>query len=239
MDNIEKYNHILIKAFIKNQKQQEILVRKQGLIQQVYDFYNFVPNSELFIGFNPAILKTKSNKSYIIGISKEDFICLQDLGCQSQRLESMEQLEAGVDTAISGDEFFTFLIDETLQRQFLTSLRRVLTHMCITTLKDYKNQDFKDREFSFPLIVKHDKDYEIYLEHHNHDLNLRNSWDTTVYSFNKTEHNVYGPFSRRAVYFKQLAKFTSDAGFNDFVVHKNLMYKSLIRKNYEHVISFG
>jgi hypothetical protein len=39
------------------------------------------------------------------------------------------------------------------------------------------------------------------------------------------------------MYFKQLAKFSMDAGASDFIVHKNLMYKSVIRKNYEHVIS--
>ena len=46
-----------------------------------------------------------------------------------------------------------------------------------------------------------------------------------------------GPYLRRALYFKQLAKFSHDAGAVGFNVHKNLMYKSLIKKNYEHVIS--
>ena len=39
------------------------------------------------------------------------------------------------------------------------------------------------------------------------------------------------------MFFKQLAKFVYDAGAANFTVHKNLMYKSLIKKNYEHVIS--
>jgi len=47
----------------------------------------------------------------------------------------------------------------------------------------------------------------------------------------------YGPFDRRTMYFKQLAKFSMDAGATYFQVHKNLMYKSLNKKNYEHVIS--
>jgi hypothetical protein len=46
-----------------------------------------------------------------------------------------------------------------------------------------------------------------------------------------------GPYARRAMFFKQLAKFSADAGAVGFSVHKNLMYKSLIKKNYEHVIS--
>jgi len=46
-----------------------------------------------------------------------------------------------------------------------------------------------------------------------------------------------GIYNRRTLFFKQLAKFTMDAGASNFLVHKNLMYKSLIKKNYEHVIS--
>ena len=49
----------------------------------------------------------------------------------------------------------------------------------------------------------------------------------------------YGPFARRNMFFKQLAKFSIDAGAKEFHVHKDLMYKSLIRKNYEHVISIS
>ncbi|NBW58034.1 hypothetical protein EBR43_09720, partial [bacterium] len=48
---------------------------------------------------------------------------------------------------------------------------------------------------------------------------------------------TYGPFARRNMYFKQLAKFSMDAGAENFYVHKNLMYKSLIKKNYEHIIT--
>jgi len=39
------------------------------------------------------------------------------------------------------------------------------------------------------------------------------------------------------MYFKQLAKFSLDNGASNFIVHKNLMYKGLVKKNYEHVIS--
>jgi hypothetical protein len=51
------------------------------------------------------------------------------------------------------------------------------------------------------------------------------------------EMQKHGPFQRRTMFFKQMAKYTKDAGAVDFMVHKNLMYKSLIKKNYEHVIS--
>ena len=39
------------------------------------------------------------------------------------------------------------------------------------------------------------------------------------------------------MYFKQLAKFTSDNGGKNFSIHKNLFYKPLLSKAFEHVIS--
>jgi hypothetical protein len=54
-----------------------------------------------------------------------------------------------------------------------------------------------------------------------------------------SDGKVTGLFARRSMYFKQMAKFSIDAGAKEFYVHKNLMYKSLIKKNYEHVISIS
>jgi dihydrodipicolinate synthase/N-acetylneuraminate lyase len=65
----------------------------------------------------------------------------------------------------------------------------------------------------------------------------RNSWNSTVYEIANAKLVTAGPFNRRTMFFKQLAKFSADAGAIGFSVHKNLMYKSLIKKNYEHVIS--
>ena len=78
-----------------------------------------------------------------------------------------------------------------------------------------------------------------FLESHDWDLRDRSSWKTTVYGINQTSNQLetYGTFNRRTMYFKQLAKFSLDAGANNFLVHKNLMYKGLTKRNYEHVIS--
>lgn len=237
--NFENYNHILVNAFIRNQKQQEILARKIQLIQQVYKQYDFRANVELFVGFNPAILATKPGKAYVIGISDQDFALLENLGCTAKKISSIKDLPVQVDSTISGDEFFTFIDGEAEQRNTLEQLRACTRNMCVTTLRDYKNQDFKDKEFSFPSIIRNDSDFNIHLEFHDHDIQTKNSWNTHVYVFNNQSHRAFGPFPRRAVYFKQLAKFAQDAGFANFHVHKNLMYKSIIRKNYEHVISFN
>lgn len=239
MTNLYRYNHILITAFLDNFKQQEIIARKIQLINQVYDQYEFRPNTELYLGFNPAVLTTKPGKAYIMGISDQDYAILQKLGCNAQHINDITDLPVTVDAAISGDEFYTFFDNELDQRKFLSDLRTATNRVCMTTLRDYKNQDFKEREFSFPALIKNDTSYRIYLEYHDHDPKLKNSWETMIYEINNQNTQVHGPFPRRAVFFKQLAKFAADAGFSNFLVHKNLMYKSIIRKNYEHVISFS
>jgi len=82
-------------------------------------------------------------------------------------------------------------------------------------------------------------DTKIFLEYHHYDYNDKNAWTTTVYEMQDKNTIVTGPFDRRSMFFKQMAKFSIDAGAKEFYVHKNLMYKSLIKKNYEHVISIS
>jgi hypothetical protein len=118
----------------------------------------------------------------------------------------------------------------------ITSLAKELV---VTTLRDYKNQDYRDREFSQPLAVHNGPASKVFLENHNYDFNDRNAWNTTVYEIQGNTIEVHGPYARRSMYFKQMAKFSIDAGATNFYVHKNLMYKSLIKKNYEHVISIS
>jgi len=238
MNNFDCYNRVLISAFAASNKQKEFITRKYQLLHEVYNYHSINPKSELYLGFNPAMIYNSSSKSYVYGIDPQDFIYLKNHNNSLIRIDSLDQLPSAVDSIISGDEFFTFMDHETEQRSFLSECRKYVSRIVVTTLRDYKNQDFKDKEFSFPSIIDHNGP-KIYLEYHNHDGKLKNQWATNIYEINGTNLTIHGPFDRKAVYFKQLAKFTNDAGFSDFVVHKNLMYKSIIRKNYEHVISFS
>jgi hypothetical protein len=143
------------------------------------------------------------------------------------------------DWVVAADEYFTFASTENEQLSKIQTLADLSKNIIVTTLRDYKNQDFRDREFSQPLAVRNGKDSKIFLEYHDHDYTDKNSWKTTVYEMLNTTTTTYGTFDRRSMFFKQMAKFSIDAGAKEFYVHKNLMYKSLIKKNYEHVISIS
>ena len=239
MKNFNSYNSVLLSAFKSNYKRAEIISRKVQLLNDVYGHYNTRPASELYIGFNPAMLTSRTSKMFVMGVSSADFADIQQTVPSLRKIDNLNELPGTVEVAISGDEFYTFFDSEEEQKTFLNQLRSVVTGFSITTLRDYKNQDFKEREFSFPALVKNEDGNTIYLEHHEHDIKFKNQWNTMIYEIHNSQMNAHGPYSKRAVYFKQLAKFAADAGFINFLVHKNLMYKSMIRKNYEHVISFS
>lgn len=238
MDHFESYNRILISAFASSYKQKEFFSRKSQLVKEVCDYNQVSPKSQLVVGFNPLLVNTIGIATYVYGINSDDFVYLKNINSNLIRLDSLESLHDKVDVIISGDEFFTFFVSEDHQRTFLENSKKIVNHLFITSLRDYKNQDFKDKEFSFPAVLDHNGP-KIYLEYHNHDSRPKNSWSTNIYEINGSNMILHGPFERRAVFFKQLAKFANDAGFSNFTVHKNLMYKSIIRKNYEHVISFS
>jgi hypothetical protein len=48
---------------------------------------------------------------------------------------------------------------------------------------------------------------------------------------------VLGPEMRRTMYFKQLAKYSSDLNGTDYMIQKNLLYRGFFKKHYEHIIS--
>ena len=133
----------------------------------------------------------------------------------------------------------TFADDENDQKNKIDSLCKLANNLVITTIKDYKNQEFKDREYSQPVIIKSDNKLTAYTEIHDWDMRDKNVFTTALYQLSGKAAACCDVFNRRTLYFKQLAKFSLDAGADSFLVHKNLMYKSLIKKNYEHVVSIN
>ena len=138
---------------------------------------------------------------------------------------------------VAVDEFLTFADTEQEQQQNISKLCGLSRGVVITTLRDYKNLDFKDREFSTPALVRTENGNRVFLEHHEHDATDRNAWRRSVYQIENQILKSYVGFQCRNMFFKQCAKFSIDAGAREFLVHNNIMYKGMIKKNYEHVIS--
>ena len=232
MTQFSNYSDVVFDAFILHNKRREIVDRKHEIIDKIFEFYNAGAESILFVGFNPAILAVKAKEIYVAEVSDTVFQWLLDQGIDVKRYEPRQ-----FDCVVAFDEYLTFAADEFAQRTQIENICRLSKGLVIVTVKDYKNQEFKDREYSQPAIIKANNKLTAFTEIHDWDQKDKNAWTTALYQLSGTDSACKGIYNRRALFFKQLAKFSMDAGATNFLVHKNLMYKSLIKKNYEHVIS--
>ena len=228
------YSDVILDAFCLHSKRKEIVDRKQEILTKVSEHYNTGYGSILFVGFNPAILSSSANEIFVTEISVRAFEWLKE---QNPNIQLYSNENRKFDTVVACDEYLTFAESEEEQKQMIIGLCNMANSLVVTTVKDYKNQEFKDREYSQPAIVKSNNLTTAFTEIHDWNQSDKNAWTTSVYELAGVNTKFHGLYSRRALYFKQLAKFSLDAGADSFLVHKNLMYKSLIKKNYEHVIS--
>ena len=199
----------MLESFEFNPKYQELVSKKTEILTAISAHYNNEPTSILFVGFCPWILGTQCNNISITSVT-DDAVKLLDKFNITYTLiseSSLDNMENAFDWVVAGDEFFTFAVDEDEQRSKVGLLIRLANDMVITTLRDYKNQDFNGREFSQPLAVRNATGTMVFLEFNDYEYNERNFWKSTVYQVENTEFTAHGTFSRTSMYFKQLAKF--------------------------------
>lgn len=239
MTEFSKYGDVIFDAFRLHTKKKEIVERKQDIIDKIVEFYNTSVESVLFVGFSPAILscRHKNIEIYIAEVSDDVVQWLKSEGINLKTFDSA--VDKKFDLVIAFDEYLTFAASDDEQRAAIASLCKYSGNLIITTVKDYKNQDFKDREYSQPAIVRVDDRTTAFTEIHDWDQKDKNIWTTALYQLSGEQAQCRGIYNRRTLFFKQLAKLSMDVGATNFLVHKNLMYKSLIKKNYEHVISIS
>jgi hypothetical protein len=234
------YTDAVLSALIFNPRFDDVVARKQEILDGVYRTENLEPTSILFVGFNPAILSCRAKSISVTEISDKAQQFLLGRGVKFTYIDpvKLSQHKKQFQCVIAMEEYFTFAESDQEQQDKIAKMCSLATSFVISTIRDYKNQDFKDRDFSTPALVRNGSENKIFVESHDWDLKDRTRWNTMVYEILADNSlTTYGKFERRTMFFKQLAKFSMDSGAVNFLVHKNLMYKSLIKKNYEHVVS--
>ena len=234
-----KYSDIGFEAFQFTDKKPEVIARKKDIIDSVFAHYGVRPVSYLCVGFNPAMLAWTGQDVTVTKVSEQCLAQLQVLMPNIKHVPWEHLITDGdrFDVVVAMDEFLAFADSEDSQHRTLDQICGMTRQLAITTLKDYKNQGFKDREFSIPSVIRNEESTRIYVEYNDYELHDRNAWIRDVYQIENGACTAYQGFQCRQMFFKQCAKFSIDAGAKEFLVHKNIMYKSLIKKNYEHVIS--
>lgn len=235
-----EYAGLTLRAFVFSAKQQEIIDRKHDIVASVCSHHVVTPRSVLFVGFNPAILACTAPRIALTEASEEvqEYLTQRGVKFEYIAVDDLFNYQKEFEVIVAVEEYFTFAESEAAQKSSFEMICNLATRLVITTLRDYKNQDFKDREFSQPSVIRGiDQDSRIYVEYHEYDMVDRNAWQRSIYEITDDVLFTQQRFPCRHMFFKQCAKFAFDAGARDFLVHKNLMYKSLLKKNYEHVIS--
>ena len=232
-----KYSDILLDAYSSNSKSTEVAIKKQEILEELFNYYDSKPRSVLFIGFSPGILRLSGVDVYVTEVSDQVLNYLNTANINYSYIQRDQCSQRNFDVVVAVDEYLTFSNSDQDQRDKVTWLSNITNDFIITTLRDYKNQDYKDREFSQPICVRNGEVKKIFFEHYEYDSIDRNSCLGTSYCVEDEGSTIIGPFYRRSMFFKQLAKFSLDAGAKNFLVHKNLMHKSVIKKNYEHIIT--
>ena len=149
----------------------------------------------------------------------------------------MSKIQTKFDIVIALDEYLTYTNSEDSQRLLVEQLASVCDGWLITTLQDYKNfAPHKKNQIEAFNIVS-DNNY-IILDNSIADKTDKQLWDHYWYCIkDHTNLLTIGPKKRRTMYFKQMAKYSSDAGSKQYVIQKNLLYKGFFSRNFEHIIT--
>ena len=138
-----------------------------------------------------------------------------------------------VDVLTSGQTFdYVFATDE----YFTKSLTKLTNIALYTTLKDYRNMPASQRFFQEPFSVKTPQGEAVIIRKRDWNKTDKQQWTNREWIIQNDKLTVCTPVECRTMYFKQLAKFSSDAGAKNFQVEKKQMYKPLFSKSFEYII---
>jgi len=154
----------------------------------------------------------------------------------SSSFEELLSSGAQFDYVIALDEWLCTAKTEQEQINKITSLPQIALKGFYTSVKDYKNMSSRDRFFEEPFDLKSDNGNCIIVRKRDWDSNDRQAWIQRNYVIQNDNLQVIEPRHCRTMYFKQLAKFSHDAGAKDFRVDKKLMYKPLFSKAFEYIV---
>lgn len=228
-ENFRIYNNAVSTAFTSLVKTDDLIARKTESFLKILKTKEI--KTVLHCGFGPVA----------IGLVKEGYdVSLMDntmVPIEYNDLFSDPDFNKRYDAVIALDEYLTFANDEEEQKKLIINTCDLTKDLLIVTLSDFKNMPDNNKEFSEPQGYKTKDGYRTYLEKNTRG---RNFYTTKIYEIDeKDELTVYGPMNRRMLFFKQLARQAEDNKSLSFNFQKNLMYKGMLKKNYEHIIAIN
>jgi hypothetical protein len=207
---------------------------KFDIIDKLFSSLDISPRTILLTSFNPIIILLESHYDCIVIADQSLKYSWQS---NSRFVDSIKDIKEKVDVCLALDEYFTYAETEQNQRDLLENIKAVTNGYVVTTLQDYKNNAPHKRN-QVETITTHGTTELIILDQNILDKNNRQNWKNYIYYIeNHKDLTVLGPETRRTMYFKQLAKYSSDLNGSDYVIQRNLLYRGFFKKNYEHIIT--
>lgn len=142
------------------------------------------------------------------------------------------------DLVLGMDQATTFATTNQEQQDYIAFVAGVTAKTFVTTVMDYKNKHVSFNMFEEPFYVKAGNNERIVLNHRKWLKDDRQAWQHHVYVTDENNETVmYGPFPRRTMYFKQLARFLYDNDAKKYTVHKEPLYKGVFSSSFQHIVT--
>jgi hypothetical protein len=203
---------------------------KTDILQKLFVGLRVQPKNLLFTHFNPIILLLEKQFTCTVIADQDIKYAYQS---ESIFVDDIKQFNDFSDVTIALDEYFTYANTEQDQRNLLSDIQKVTKGHVITSLQDYKNSAPHKRNYVESFMFND----TIAVEQTLSDKNNKQNWVNNIYFIENRDVTVIGPLERRTMYFKQLAKYSSDLNGINYEVQKNLLYRGFFKKNYEHLIT--
>jgi len=152
-------------------------------------------------------------------------------------IKYIEKPESSYDLVLALDQSTTFCETNQGQQDLVKFLSSITSGTLVTTVTDYKN-GMSNKLFEEPFYLKSQDNESIILTHRKWNSQDKQQWDHYTYFINnEKELNTSGPYKRRTMYFKQLAKFLFDNNVKNYKVHKEPLYKGVFSKTFQHIVT--
>lgn len=247
----------LAKTLIHKDKIQKVINRKTETIQLAFEESASHPEKIISLGWhcslpefakqgldvsyvsdNPAVIEFAEALCKAYGVTITNHNMPLETFCVKFQLD--EEITE-YDCVLALDQYYTFADSEDEQRMMLQNSLSLLhdNGVLMTSLMDYKNIKFSSKVFSEPFYVRNDDNEYIIIANRKWNTEERKRWKHYEYAINQTtkELHAFGPTDRQAMFFKQLAYHTASLGWNNFIVHKKLIYKPMFSSETQYIIS--
>jgi hypothetical protein len=245
-----------IKTLINKEKIQKVINRKTETIEKAFEGNSLNPHRIISLEWHPSLVDFATNGLDVSYVSNDQnaheyaaALCAEynvsittyDMPLNAFAIKfHMDGIEA-YDCVLALDQYYTFYGSEDKQRNALGHSLDLLKEdgILLTTLMDYKNIKYNSKVFSEPFYMRNDNEEFIFISNRKWNQDDRKKWIHYTYAINQTtnELHAFTPSNRQAMFFKQLAYHSASLGWNNFVVHKKLIYKRMYSNESEYIIS--